>query len=51
VAPVWVLSVVHERASDLEFQRPGRESGYVGQIRMWKAANDRRRRATRIAGA
>ena len=39
VAPIWSQTVLHERAADLEFYRPGREQGYVGQIRLWKAAN------------
>jgi hypothetical protein len=37
VAPIWVGSVLHQRATDLELYRGGNAShAYVGQIRLWK---------------
>lgn len=40
VAPIWVESVLHQRAADLELYRAGDAShSYVGQIRLWKWAN------------
>jgi hypothetical protein len=38
VAPIWAPSLLHQRASDLDFYRPGGSSGYTGQIRLWKWA-------------
>jgi hypothetical protein len=45
VAPIWARSVLHTRASDLEFYRPERPNGYVGQIRLWKWATGQGRAA------
>ena len=45
VAPQWALETLNARATDLQFLRPtshGMDSpgaGYIGQIRLWKAAN------------
>jgi hypothetical protein len=40
VAPIWVGSLLHQRAADLELYRPGdARHAYVGHNRLWKWAN------------
>lgn len=39
VAPIWATPRLTARPADLELYRPGHDNqGYVGQIRLWKAA-------------
>jgi len=49
VAPTWATTVLNERASDLDFSSPGHQTSYVGQIRLWKAANAQGQSALTIA--
>jgi hypothetical protein len=45
VAPLWVLDTLNARATDLDFLLPANgdagpsAAAYIGQIRLWKAAN------------
>lgn len=50
VAPIWSRSVLHQRAADLEFYRPGHTApDYVGQVRLWKWATNEGRTALGLA--
>lgn len=39
VAPAWTTKVLNKRPSDLDFFSPDHGTSYIGQIRLWKAAN------------
>jgi hypothetical protein len=39
VAPQWAMRTLNARATDLQFKLPDNSTTYLGQIRLWKAAN------------